>query len=169
MTTSANVKLRAATAADAELLGNLLELYIHDLSAWFPQVQLGPDGRFGYPALPQYVAGPSDRWAWLIEHQGQVAGFVLARRGSPAADDPAVLDVAEFFVLRGFRGLGVGFAAAHVLWKLLPGTWTVRVSARNTAALPFWQATIAGYLARPLSPVERSIAGKPWLVFQFGS
>jgi len=169
MPTTANVQLRTATAADAELLGNLLELYIHDLSVFFPQVQLGPDGRFGYAALPLYVAGASDRWAWLIEYQGRVVGFALAQRGSPATDDPSVLDVAEFFVLRRFRDQGVGCAAAHAMWKLLPGTWTVRVSPRHARALAFWQATIASHLERPLPPIERSIAGKPWLVFQFGA
>lgn len=165
----ANVTLRAATAADAELLGNLLELYIHDLSALFPQVQLGPNGRFGYPALPRYLVGASDRWAWLIEQSGQVAGFVLAQRGSPASDDPTVLDVAEFFVLRRFRGQGIGCGAAHALWKLLPGSWTVRVAPLNAAALPFWQATITSYLGQPTEPSERSLAGKPWHVFQFVS
>src|SRR6187399_3096442 len=41
------VTLHALGASDLELLSNLMELYIHDLSAAFPNVTLGPDGRFG--------------------------------------------------------------------------------------------------------------------------
>jgi predicted acetyltransferase len=166
---AANITLRAATAADRELLGNLLELYIHDLSALFPQVQLGADGRFGYPALPQYLAGASNRWAWLIEVEGNIAGFVLAQRGSPASDDPHVLDVAELFVLRRFRKEGVGSGAALALWQRLPGPWTVRVSPRNTGALAFWRATVARHVGHAVEPHDRSIAGKPWHVFHFDS
>ena len=41
------VRLDAAAPNDATLLGGLMELYIHDLSTVFPDVMLGPDGRFG--------------------------------------------------------------------------------------------------------------------------
>src|SRR3954468_4234570 len=43
------VSLQLATLADQPLLANLLELYVHDLSAAFPNVEMGADGRFGYP------------------------------------------------------------------------------------------------------------------------
>ena len=95
-----NVGLVAATPSDSTLLANLLELYIHDLSAAFPDVQLGPDGRFGYPRLPLYWSERDRRFPFLITCDGRAAGFALATRGSPAAEDPAVLDVAEFFVVR---------------------------------------------------------------------
>ena len=42
-----DVVLSAATADDAVLLSNLLELYFHDLSADFPSVEMGSYGRFG--------------------------------------------------------------------------------------------------------------------------
>jgi hypothetical protein len=48
VTDQREVTLDAATEADAELLSNLLELYIHDLSGVFPSVELGANGRFGY-------------------------------------------------------------------------------------------------------------------------
>ena len=57
-----------------------------------------------------------------------MAGFSFVTRGSPASDDPETLDVAEFFVLRGWRRSGVGRRAAPLLWDRLPGPWTVRVS-----------------------------------------
>ena len=58
-TDSNGVALDAAAPADATLLANLLELYIHDLSAAFPSVELGPDGRFGYPGLDATGRSPT--------------------------------------------------------------------------------------------------------------
>ena len=57
-----NVTLDAAAPADAERLANLLELYIHDLSAVFPGIELKDEGRFGYERLPLYWSEP-DRLA----------------------------------------------------------------------------------------------------------
>ena len=146
------VTLDIATPADATLLANLLEFYTHDLSAAFPDVALGPDGRFGYPHLPRYWAEPDGRFAYLIRTDGHTAGFVLATRGSPAAslsvpglpvaEDAAEFDVAEFFVLRRYRRAGVGQRAAALLWRRLPGRWTVRVGAANPDALAFWTRVV---------------------------
>jgi predicted acetyltransferase len=160
------VHLDPATPADAELLSNLLELYIHDLSAFYPHVELGDDGRFGYPQLPLYWSEPG-RSPFLIRHGDRVAGFVLAKRGSPVSDDPEVLDVVEFFMLRQFRRGGIGRAAALQLWQQLPGSWTVRVSEGNRAALEFWSGVVAE--ATNGAAIESSRPGRahPWRVFAF--
>jgi predicted acetyltransferase len=121
------VVLNSATSADAELLSNLLELYIHDLSAAFPDVELGANGRFGYRPLALYWSQPESRFAFLIHCDARIAGFALVTLGSPATDDPNVFDVAEFFVLRRYRRAGVGRQAAELLWKGFPGRWIVRV------------------------------------------
>lgn len=137
------VSLEVATPADATLLGNLLELYAHELSDVFHEVVLGPDGRFGYSRLPLYWSEPDRRFAFVIRAEGQVAGFVLATRGSEATEDPDVLDVAEFFVLRRYRRRGVGRRAARLLWRRLPGRWTVRVAEENRGGLAFWGGVLA--------------------------
>ena len=73
---SEQTTLHVATQADAQLLSNLLELYIHDVSAVFRTVELGPDGRFGYPRLPLYWSDPKHRFAYLVRQRDRVAGFV---------------------------------------------------------------------------------------------
>lgn len=165
--TTTQVTLESATATDATLLGNLMELYIHDLSAMFPQVKLGADGRFGYPGLPSYWSGDAGRWAFVIRYEGAVAGFVLARRGSPASDDPSVLDIAEFFVLRQFRARGVGRAAATLLWHRILGSWTIRAAAANPGAITFWRGAVADYTSGRATESERSLGGSQWVVFRF--
>src|SRR3954469_7716061 len=106
MPLESELTLDVATVKAAALLSNLLELYVHDMSAIFPDVRVGADGRFGYPKLPLYWSEPDRRFAFLIRCAGELAGFALVTRGSPVSDDPSALDVAEFFVLRRHRRSG---------------------------------------------------------------
>lgn len=163
------VALDAALPNESELLANLLELYIHELSAVFPSIELGPDGRFGYPKLPLYWSERDRRFPFLIRCDGRVAGFVLATRGSPMTDDPSVLDVAEFFVLRRYRRSGVGREAAFLLWERFPGVWIVRVSEGNTGALAFWTGVIADFSNGTVTESTRPGSPHPWRVFSFES
>lgn len=169
MLISGSTRLSAAGPADHVLLSNLLELYIHDLSAAFPHVQLGADGRFGYPGLGAYWAEPERRFAFIIEENGKTAGFALATRGSPALADPDVFDVAELFVLRRYRRSGVGRRAAPLLWKALPGRWVVRVSEANPGALEFWSQVIFEFAGDAVRRSTRPGSPSPWQVFELDS
>lgn len=162
MASPETVSLDVATRSDSAVLSNLLELYIHDLSAVFPHVELGPDGRFGYPRLPLYWSEPDRRFAFLIKCEGRVAGFVLAARD--AAD---VLDIAEFFVMRRYRRSGVGRRAAFLLWDRFPGAWTVRVAEGNVGALAFWRGVVAEYTKGTASESTRSGEPNAWRVYSF--
>jgi len=162
-----DVSLAPATTTDAVLLSNLLELYIHGLGKAFPSVELGVDGRFGYPQLPLYWSEHDRRFAFLIKCNARVAGFVFATRGSPVTEAPDIFDVAEFFVIRQYRRCGVGRQAAHLLWDRLPGKWTVRVSKGNPNALDFWRRTIAQVAIGTVSEFERPGMPNAWLVFAF--
>jgi len=162
------VSLERATPDMAPLLRNLLELYVHDLSEIFP-VEIGPDGRFGYEKLPLYWAEPDVRHAFLIRCGPRVAGFALATRGSPATEDPADLDVAEFFVLRGYRRSGVGRQAAFALWDGVPGNWVVRVSEANRAGVPFWGEVVHAYTGGACTESVKPGNPNAWRVFRFAS
>jgi predicted acetyltransferase len=161
------VSLARVLPSERTLLANLMELYVHDLSALFPQVTLGEDGRFGYTQLPLYFDDTEPRFAFLIRADGRVAGFALATRGSPAADDPKVHDVAEFFVLRQYRRSRVGRRTAALLFRALPGSWTVRVLAQNARALAFWRETVHEFTQGTADESERHDANGVWRVFAF--
>ena len=57
--TDQRVVLEVATVAETKLLGNLLELYIHEMTDAFPHIEIGTDGRFGYRRLPLYWSARS--------------------------------------------------------------------------------------------------------------
>jgi predicted acetyltransferase len=158
--------IEQATLADATLLANLLEFYVHDLSEVFP-IDPGADGRFGYPKLPLYWSEPDKRYAFLIRAGGKALGFALVTRGSPASGNPDVLDVAEFFVLRRHRRSGCGRRAAALLFDRLPGRWIVRVSEGNRGAMRFWESVISTYTRGQFTQSTREGSPHAWRDFSF--
>lgn len=169
MADSQEVFLDAAASSEAPILANLLELYIHELSAVFSNVEIGEDGRFGYPKLPLYWSEPERRFAFLIRVDGRLAGFALITRGSPVVEDPDVFDVAEFFVIRRYRRSRVGRRAAFLLWRRFPGKWTVRVSEGNSGALVFWSEVVAELTHGSATVSTRPGQPNSWRVFSFES
>lgn len=159
------VELVPAAPEQESILANLLELYAHDFSE-FHNVELGPDGRFGYAPLPLYWSEPA-RQAFFIRVDGRLAGFALVKQGSDVSGDKNAWDVAEFFIVRAYRRQGVGIQAAHEVWRRFPGRWEVRVMQANAAALSFWQRAITGFNGEAIKPVQINKDDQLWWVFGF--
>ena len=131
-----HVELLPASLEQQPILANLLELYIHDFSEFLP-LELRSDGRFGYSNLAAYWRDPEthpDRHPFLVRVDGNLAGFVLIKRGSGISGDASVWDMAEFFIVRGHRRHGIATKIAHDVWSRFPGRWEVRVMESNQPA-----------------------------------
>ena len=147
---SPRVEVVAATPGQEPILANLLELYVHDFSE-FLDLDVGEDGRFGYPSLSLYWS-ESGRHPFLIRADGKLAGLALVKKGSEVSGSDEVWDMAEFFVLRGCRGRGVGTLAAHQVWRRFPGAWEIRVMQRNSLARRFWAGAISTFAGEMIQP-----------------
>ncbi len=161
------IEVLPATTKEEPVIANLVELYAHDFSE-FSDLKIGVDGRFGYEPLPLYWT-ESNRYPFLVRVNGDLAGFVLIQRGSKVSRVEDIWDVAEFFVLRGYRRHGVGSRVAHDVWKMFTGHWEVRVTEKNAAARPFWQRAVTEFTGMPAESVLTEVAGKRWHVFSFVS
>jgi predicted acetyltransferase len=166
-TPSVSVEVIPASPEQEPILANLLELYAHDFSE-FMGLKLGANGRFGYAQLPLYWKEP-DRYPFLIMVNGHWAGFVFVRRGSQISGDENIWDVAEFFIVRGYRRLGIGRKVAHEVWKKFPGTWEVRVIDRNQKAKDFWGRAIGEFIGKAIDPIPFDKDGEGWHIFSFES
>ena len=161
------VEVFPATPEQEPVLANLLELYSHDLSE-FIDLQLQPDGRFGYAGLPLYWT-EAGRYPFLVKVGGQLAGFVLVSRGSRISGDPEIWDMGEFFIVRGSRNRGIGATVAKDIWRRFPGPWEVRVAEKNQPARAFWKAAIRAFTnSHPLETATR-LKEKQWYVVSFVS
>lgn len=166
-TSSLQVEVVPATTEQEPVLANLLELYAHDFSDFF-DLKIRADGRFGYEPLPLYWR-ESGRFPFLVRVSGDLAGFVLVQQGSQVSGDRETWDVAEFFVLRGYRRHGVGVRAAHHLWRMFTGRWEVRVAEKNVVARKFWQLAISEFTGMPADSAFTEVKGKRWHVFSLVS
>lgn len=162
-----NVAVTPAGLEQAPVLANLLELYAHDFSE-FHDIEIGPDGRFGYQPLPLYWSA-AERHPFLIHADGKLAGLVLIKRGSDVSGDPTVWDVAEFFVLRGYRKHGIGSQAAHQIWRQFQGRWEVRVMESNPDAHRFWRNAISRFTGEPIQSTGFLKGADRWQYFSFQS
>jgi predicted acetyltransferase len=164
---SAHLEVIAAAPEQEPIVANLLELYAHDFSEFY-DLDLGADGRFGYRDLPLYWSEPN-RHPFLVRMDGNLAGFVLVKRGSLISGDEAVWDMAEFFVVRGYRRRGIGTQVAHEVWRQFPGRWEVRVLQSNHSAHHFWKHAIKAFVGQAIDPVPVEKNGEDWHLFSFES
>jgi predicted acetyltransferase len=165
--TDPRVEVLLAAREQEPVLANLLELYAHDFSE-LRDLDVGEDGRFGYGALPLYWTEP-ERFPFLVRVGGRLVGLFLVRRGSGIAGEEAVWDMAEFFVIRGYRRRRIGTQVAHEVWRRFPGRWEVRVMQKNDAARRFWQEAISLFTGEESHPVAFEREGSAWVLFLFES
>ena len=137
------VSISLATVGEAPLVASLLQLCLHDLSAWHTR-PIRPDSSYAYPWFALYWESPR-RYPYLLRSAGEIAGFALVR----AKDDDETTDwdfaLAEFFVLPKERRRGVGLAAAGYVLNQHSGHFEISYDRRNLAAKNFWHQVSAGY------------------------
>jgi predicted acetyltransferase len=164
---SVPIEVIPAPAEQEQTLANLLELYAHDFSE-FHDLEIGEDGRFGYKFLPLYWSDPG-RYPFLVKTDGSLAGLILVKRDQAVFGDQVVWDMAEFFVLRGYRRRGIGTQMAHEIWRRFLGAWEVRVMRSNVAANHFWAQAVSTFAGERVDPVYPEKGDECWAVYRFTS
>lgn len=108
------------------------------------------DGQFVCTGLEVYWRKPNH--PFLITSANELVGFILiyGRGAVPDAD----YAVGEFFILRKFRGQGVGHHVATHIFDRFRGRWEIRQLAPNRPAIDFWRRVIDGYPQRNFSEHE---------------
>jgi predicted acetyltransferase len=136
-----------------------MQLYLYDLSE-FTGSALDVDGRFAYQYLDAYWSEPGRR-AFLARISGRPGGFALVNEHSVLSPEASgVRTIAEFFVLRPFRRVGLGSALALDVFRRFPGRWEVRQEHANEPAQFFWRKVIGEYTAGRF--VELYLADHRW-------
>jgi predicted acetyltransferase len=157
------VVLEPIAREQAAVLQNLFELYAHDFSEHVP-LDLKATGRFDVSVGERWWT--DGHYPFFIRCDEKLCGFALVRRGSKFTGEMGVMDVAEFFVVRGARGRKVGATVAHALFTAFPGGWEIRVRQSNAAALRFWSRAVEKWVGRPVASVQVSFEGVDWNVLR---
>jgi predicted acetyltransferase len=142
-----SIEVIRASKADRSVIRNLTELYLHDFSE-LEDMDVNEHGLFDYYELDLFWADVR-RHPFLARCDGKIAGFALVQQGfldeRTGAEDDALVDMIDFFVLRKYRRRGVGRAMATTCFTAVPGRWQVRADTYNPVAISFWRSTIDGF------------------------
>jgi predicted acetyltransferase len=106
-----------------------------------------------YEHFDAYWVEPERRPFWILR-DGERAGFILINRWAPSGQtvDHAI---AEFCVLPGARGRGVGQAAVGAALSTHAGQWELQVYRATHPAMAFWPKALAASGARDWERIER--------------
>ncbi len=104
----------------------------------------------------------------LVILQGtQHVGFAMVARGSSLPAEPRIdYRMAEFFIARTRRRLGIGRVAVHLILNRFAGRWEISEFQRNTSAVHFWRRVVAAYTNGRYQ--ERLLNGEVRQVFESG-
>ena len=101
--------------------------------------------------------GDPNKFPLVILRSSQPVGFALVVRGGPGAGPQrgagpalqprAAIDyrMAEFFITRAMRRLGIGATAVRLIFSRFAGRWEITEYLRNTNAVSFWRRVVASY------------------------
>jgi predicted acetyltransferase len=81
----------------------------------------------------------------VILRNEQPVGFALVSRPVMKRADSADHRLAEFFVAKSVRRLGVGREAAELIFSRFSGQWEITEIMRNQPAVAFWRDVVGGY------------------------
>ena len=149
------LQVRLAVADDRLPLRRMLELYQHDLSDIWDQ-DLDVHGEYGY-SLDRFWSN-KDCHAYVATVADRYAGFALVDRAAKVGSDAHWMD--QFFVVRKYRGAGVGRHLALRVLGSLPGPWEVGQMAENHVAQAFWRSVVAGCTSGEFE--ERKLSTGRW-------
>ena len=111
-----------------------------------------------------------DTFPHLVKYKGEPAGFALIDRDHVYPDTK--YNVGEFFILRKFRGQGLGRYVAEKLFRKYPDIWEVEQMVENCSAIKFWEKVLGKFTnnkyTRAMKPVP-FLKGRIQIIEQFDS
>jgi len=138
-----NIEVIPADKSQKSVLRQLMELYNHDFSE-YTNKDVDEHGFYGYSYLDHYWTEET-RHPFFIKVNGYFAGFVLVSKLCKYTTNERAHSIAQFFVMRKYRGKNIGNFAAKYIFDLFKGEWEVRVLNINKPALLFWHNVINEY------------------------
>ena len=163
-----SVSVRDARSAPADRLWiqSVYRDYLDDLNPGtgiFPRL-----GEIGHRE-PDQIAhwfGDPNTFPLLIMRGDEPVGFARVLRVLVRQEPRIDYRLAEFFIARARRRLGIGQTAVQLILSRFAGRWEITEYLRNAAAVSFWRRVVGGYTQGRYS--ERVMNGEVHQVFVSG-
>ena len=131
-----NLEIKKVELKEREKLEKLLQLYLHDLSLYFPIPFNSDECKYEYD-LNKYF---ENDYAYFIESENNILGFVLV-------DDNGNrnYEISEMFVLNNYKGKKIGEQAVKKIFDMYRGNWGIKAVPLSPVAESFWIKTVKSY------------------------
>ena len=151
------LKLIPASLEDYPTLQNMGRFYVYDMSEYMGNEagwEMPEDGLYECIDFKKYWQADA-AFPFLIRYKNELVGFLIVdKKGSDAAVD---YNMAQFFIIRKFKGQGVGQFIAHQCFDKFKGTWEVMVMPGNQGAYQFWRSVITSFTSSNYTEFQKNI------------
>lgn len=170
------IKIIPATINDYPTIQNMGRFYVYDMSRYCGYLEgweCPEDGLYECFDFKHYFI-ESDKYAFLIRVDSELAGFVLINKIGSTED--VDWNVGEFFILTKFQSSGIGKQVASQIFDKFPGVWETAAMPANTKGISFWRKVVEEYThgqfieeKKMIGPTEFHPEHYPMVVFRFVS
>ncbi|MCL2702356.1 MAG: GNAT family N-acetyltransferase [Defluviitaleaceae bacterium] len=139
-----NISLEPVKFTEKEILKNLGELYIYELSQ-YSSVDVNDLGLYDdLDDLDLYWA-EENRHPFFIKVNNKLAGFVLVFDGRQIEEIESNYSIDDFFIMYQYKKKGIGKHCAKYIFDRFKGKWQIWFHPRNEIAKNFWINTVDEY------------------------
>lgn len=132
------ITLKEIELEKKDILNNLMQLYLHNISLNFPIDFDSNTGMYGYDDIEKYFENDNNK-AFFILKENEIAGFMLI----DLSDEKNI--VQEMFVLNNYKRKGVGKTAVSILFDKFRGNWEIKSLPCSESAEKFWISSVKEY------------------------
>lgn len=133
-----DITLKEINFEKKEILNNLMQLYLHNISFNFPMDFDSNTGMYEYDDIEKYLKNDSSKAFFILKEQ-EIAGFMLI----DLSDEKNI--VQEMFVLNNYKRKGVGKIAVSLLFDKFKGSWEIKSLPCSENAEKFWISSVKEY------------------------
>ena len=131
-----NIELIKVNKNEKEKLEKLLQLYLHDLSIYFPLDFDSEKCEYDYD-LDKYF---DNDFAYFIKSSNDILGFILIDNNGNYN-----YEISEIFVLNNYKRNKIGKEVAIKVFDMYKGNWTIKAVPNSKVAESFWKMVVNDY------------------------
>lgn len=131
-----NIELIKVNKNERSKLEKLLQLYLHDLSLYFPLDFDSEKCEYDYD-LDKYF---DNDFAYFIKSSNDILGFILIDNNGNYN-----YEISEIFVLNNYKRNKIGKEVAIKVFDMYKGNWTIKAVPNSKVAESFWKMVVNDY------------------------
>ncbi len=131
------VKLKKVMEAEKSILRHFYSLYLHELSNFTTNLDVGEDGIFHYEGLDKFW-GTDGLSPYFIMLEDKIIGFTLLLE-RPFLKKDFDFGINDFFILNKYKGKGLAMQAVNKIFEEKRGQYFIMQVVENKRAVVFWK------------------------------